>query len=965
VERLRYSDSGVLWALLNDGIARIEYPSRISHFEPLITSGLTFAAPLRHDGNLWILADGRVHRGIYDKGVRLDHFEVDSPPGRFVFTLQNADDQLFGCTEEGIYRRDGDRWVEVARGIVNARILPVHTSDGSLAYIAREEMGTLTRTPDGYALKRIVVPDLGQSYNAWWAPAEQAVWVELGISRVARVDLTGPAPKLQMYGPAEGLNNGWTMIFVFDGIARFQLPNHLYTFDPATQRFVEDEDLRNRYPAFLAASSRPMPGPDGKTWYAYHGRVWSVDTTDAAAQPQIVPLPFMGIGFVFEQDGVVWSYANRRLVRYDPSVPDPAAKPGAIITGVEFPASSRQIYALKHGIGTVPFADNTVVFHFAAPGNRFSSPATFEVRLEGASDRWVPTGTTGQAAFNRLKEGSYVFHVRAVTSAGETSPEASIAFGIDPPWFRSSLAWVAYIIGGTAALAFAIWYPAVRQRRENARLEMLVTARTKELHDTNRRLETQILQTTEKSAALAVSEDRYRRLSGELEHRVEERTAELSISNRELQQRESLFRLIVEHAPVGISWKRADRENVHRVNDAFRSILDLPSDTFSDYTLLSKMVHPEDAPRQREMTAKIESGEIDDYRIEQRFMLPDGREVWGSLCVAVVRDSAGAIVQVIGILEDITARKRAETQLAATYKELVDASRMAGMAEVATGVLHNVGNVLNSLNVSSNLIGSTVRQSKAESLGKLAALFREHHHDLAEFLTVHPKGRLVPELLNRLAEASATERAWLQQEIASMQKNIDHIKDIVSMQQSYATVIGVTETTDAPSLFEDALRMNSAALSRHDVKLVREFLPVPAVCVERGKVLQILINLIRNAKYACDDGQKNGTGEKVVTVRIEPAPEGRVRFIVRDNGIGIPPENLTRIFAHGFTTRSYGHGFGLHSSAIAAREMRGSLTGASEGLGHGATFTLELPAATTTTPSVSGSPFATRAVIAG
>lgn len=165
------------------------------------------------------------------------------------------------------------------------------------------------------------------------------------------------------------------------------------------------------------------------------------------------------------------------------------------------------------------------------------------------------------------------------------------------------------------------------------------------------------------------------------------------------------------------------------------------------------------------------------------------------------------------------------------------------------------------------------------------------------------------------------------------------------MQQSYATVIGVVETLDASTLFEDALRMNTAALMRHDVTVIREYLPTSPVRVEKGKVLQILINLVRNAKYACDDAHLPAGSQKIMTVRVEPGDHGCVRLIVRDNGVGISSENLTRIFAHGFTTRAYGHGFGLHSSALAAKEMKGSLTAYSDGPGKGATFVLEIPAA--------------------
>ncbi|HVW22019.1 MAG TPA: ATP-binding protein [Opitutaceae bacterium] len=289
------------------------------------------------------------------------------------------------------------------------------------------------------------------------------------------------------------------------------------------------------------------------------------------------------------------------------------------------------------------------------------------------------------------------------------------------------------------------------------------------------------------------------------------------------------------------------------------------------------------------------------------------------------------------------ARRLRET-LERTQRELMEASRLASMAEVATGVLHNVGNVLNSLNVSAAVVSAGLRQSKAESLAKLSALLDERAADLGSFLTSDPKGKLVPEFLRSLARHAVEERARLLQEVEQLQKNLDHVKEIVAMQQTYATMVGVLESLPAESLMEDALRMNALALLRHDVNTVREFEVVPPVLAERGKVLQILINLIRNAKYALDEGRGP---EKTLTLRIDTGPSGTVRFVVRDNGVGIAPENLPRLFNHGFTTRAQGHGFGLHSSALAARQMRGTLVAQSEGPGRGAAFTLELPAALT------------------
>ena len=288
-------------------------------------------------------------------------------------------------------------------------------------------------------------------------------------------------------------------------------------------------------------------------------------------------------------------------------------------------------------------------------------------------------------------------------------------------------------------------------------------------------------------------------------------------------------------------------------------------------------------------------------------------------------------------LEKRVADRTAE--LESIHKQLVEASRRGGMAEIATNVLHNVGNVLNSVNVSTGLLVESVKKSKASGLARVVALMREHEHDLGDFITLDDRGKHLPAHLQQLSEYLLADQETTVKELESLRRNVEHIKEIVAMQQSYAKVGGVKELVDVVGLVEDSMRMNEGALSRHQVEVVREFGKVPLMNAEKHKILQILVNLIRNAKYACDE---SGQEDKRLTVRVANG-DGRVKISVIDNGVGIPPENLTRIFNHGFTTRKGGHGFGLHSGALAAREMGGSLTVQSGGPGRGAAFTLELP----------------------
>lgn len=289
--------------------------------------------------------------------------------------------------------------------------------------------------------------------------------------------------------------------------------------------------------------------------------------------------------------------------------------------------------------------------------------------------------------------------------------------------------------------------------------------------------------------------------------------------------------------------------------------------------------------------------------------------------------------------QQVIAKEKARADLAEAQSRLIDASRAAGKAEIATSVLHNVGNVLNSVGVSSTIIGQRLRDSKVANLKRAAEMLNQNGN-LAAFLTTDPKGKFLPQYFNVLSGELSAEHEEMRAELAQLGSNIEHIKKIVAMQQSYAKVSGATEQVSPVELVEDALRMNATTLNSHQIEIVRQFTPdLPLLNVDRHKVLQILINLLSNAKHALLAGS---CPQKRIVLAVRQA--GSIMEItIRDNGVGIASENLTRIFQLGFTTKPQGHGFGLHSGANAATELGGRLLAQSAGLGFGAEFTLELP----------------------
>ena len=525
----------------------------------------------------------------------------------------------------------------------------------------------------------------------------------------------------------------------------------------------------------------------------------------------------------------------------------------------------------------------------------------FRYQLKGSDPDWIEAGHERSARYTHLAPGNYTFQVLACNSDGVWNKTgATLAFTVRPFFYQTG--WFAGLTALAGSLViFGAYRTRVRvERHRLAALEALVGKRTHELRH-----------------AKEAAED----------------------AREEIVREQARFKFIFEALPVGVAWMVRGKLESRIVNPAHAQMSSVSIADRQQLKLYREATHPDDRMIQDELHRRLVAGEIDHYEMEKRYVHPDGRICWVAQSVRFFVDPASGETQEVNTLVDITEHKRAGVERENLHQQLLDVSRNAGMAEVATSVLHNVGNVLNSVNVSATLVTDHVRHSKAANVAKLAAMFDEHKTDLASFLTRDPRGQLVPAYLGTLTESLAQEQKIVTTELDHLQKNIEHIKHIVAMQQSLAKNSGVIASVDLADLVDDAVRIDADALVRHQIKLVRDFQARPTISTDKHKIAQILINLLRNAKYACDDA---GRTDKQITLRIT-ADSGHVAIAVSDNGVGIPAENLTRIFNHGFTTRAHGHGFGLHSGALAAKELGGSLTVLSAGPGTGATFILQLP----------------------
>jgi predicted ATPase/signal transduction histidine kinase len=289
-------------------------------------------------------------------------------------------------------------------------------------------------------------------------------------------------------------------------------------------------------------------------------------------------------------------------------------------------------------------------------------------------------------------------------------------------------------------------------------------------------------------------------------------------------------------------------------------------------------------------------------------------------------------------LENALLYDRLEQRVRVQTGELVTNARRAGMAQIATNVLHNVGNVLTSVNVSTHLLAAKVRQSRSARLTDVADLLDAHSTNLRRFFEDDDRGRMLPGYVRDLAQALQEERDELLGELNRLAASVDHIKNVVAMQQSYAGASGMREWCSMTQLVQDALRIQEDALMRHRIAVAKDCPQVSPAPLDKTRLMQILVNLIENARQAME----GVSGERTLTIAVRQ-DVAWAEIAITDNGCGIASENLPRIFSHGFTTKPKGHGFGLHSSAMAATEMGGTLSVHSDGPGSGTRFTLRVP----------------------
>jgi NO-binding membrane sensor protein with MHYT domain len=422
-----------------------------------------------------------------------------------------------------------------------------------------------------------------------------------------------------------------------------------------------------------------------------------------------------------------------------------------------------------------------------------------------------------------------------------------------------------------------------------------------------------------------------------LDSRARRGAQRLASLNADLQHGKNLLTLATEAAGIACwEYQVANRTSLWTENE-IEALRAEGIDLHKDAAALIDMIRPDDAAGALATihAALAQGRSVCATRV--RLVTRSGKTVHLQLHARLFRDAQGQLERLLGVAWDVTQQVEQDEKRLELQMQLREVARHAGMAEVATGVLHSVGNLLNSLNVSTTLVLSGLRDSRVGNVTRIAKLLADNSHQLGAFLATDPRGREIPAYLIQLGEHLGSENRSLYAEMQAIAAHVEHIGKIVAAQQTYARRGGVTEEVDVTELIDNAIALNFAGTP--DITIRRDYHDVPRLTLDRHKLIQILGNLLSNARHALRDLQH---GERVLTVRLRPLARS-IALEVEDSGVGIEPEVLGRLFAFGFTTRKDGHGFGLHASANLAKELGGEISVHSDGPGRGARFTLNLP----------------------
>jgi len=725
----------------------------------------------------------------------------------------------------------------------------------------------------------------------------------------------------------------------------------LNRFDPATgtaQRYTSADGMSGNFINGVLMDRR------GRLWIAGIKGLSVFDPANDSFRNYLVDDGLAGVGFTrgaaFQsQSGRMYFGGPKGLTHFLPElVKDNHIKPPIVLTGLEREHKEVDLGASLDVIDRLVLRHNEDEFTIKFAALDFTAPDKnqYRFRLVGLNDAWVEAGSDRQAVYNNLDPGEYEFQVKGSNNDGLWSDEAAVLkIQVKPPIWATWWAFAIYLVLGVA-LVMAIHFGRVaslqRRRRELSRLvaerTVALRAKNEELNEKNNELLAfdEIVQTINKEVRFeAVLE-----LLIEQGLRLFRNTQAGAFLARDPTSRQFRFA-----AAVGfeLEFIRQMKKAAFTAEEALARYVNGHERLADGVYLISAVdrLPPEptlanlpSADAMLAMTIELDT-ELQGILAFHTFGERAALEAWDVEKLRRFRQHAITAMAKAKLVRDLT---YTADHLKRTQELLTESARRSGMSEVAANTLHNVGNLLNSINVSVDEISDLNRQIPASLLDRVVAMISDHQSDLAAYLTEDPRGRQIPEALQLIAETLGRSSQDLESESAELRRTVESLRSALSDQERHIHREEIAQIVDLGACIEEALRIQMPLLTSRDVSLTKDWPKTVQVNLPKSKLVNVLVNLINNAADAMADSDV-----RTLTIAVRDREGGSLSLSVADTGCGIPPSNMKQLFKPGFSTKKKSSSFGLHYCANVMHEMGGEIQAHSEGEGRGAVFTLNLP----------------------
>ncbi|MBK1878548.1 ATP-binding protein [Pelagicoccus mobilis] len=784
---------GTLWTLTDNSIAKILIDSALTSIDQRIRPNLFYPTIKEANGIPYLNNQSTVLEPRFNTNGELETFEsILTGEELSSSAILPTNDGLYLFADEGIFlhTRKGLKKLSTITGIERAH--PFHSDPSKILAISPKQVMVLQRR--GNKLVQLAAsPARSDFVNRIACTSSDHFWIEYGMGKLQKIQYKNGELQITLYDESKGLPTDWITVWQHGDDVLFAERTGIYQYDPNSDSFERSNILDSYFPRETGPYHRVRTDPSGNIWVSYDNFnyiLWKQDdgtyTKDAESLAPLDELFINHFSFLSNGDAILltaYQMFHVRLEKLDRKFQ--STPPPPILTRTTNIDGTRSFYTNLGSTEETPIFDfssniRNLVFEFSNPRSATLKQPRFSFFLEGLSEEWSKWSVSNQFTFPRLAHGDYQLKVKTRSGGSKQETEITIPFHIEPKATATPLAYLLYLFIAGGVVHFGYYRFTKRLHDRNAKLESMVTERTKTIESKNQELEQNTLDLTQALEELRNAQD-----------------------------------------------------------------------------------------------------------------------------------------------------------------TIISTSRKAGMAEVATNVLHNVGNVLNSINVGILTLSERLELERVTKLSRVSDLINDNKENLPEFLTDDPKGKAIPAYLTQLSNVLLDDFSHYQVEVDCIHENIEHIKKIIATQQTHAKTVEVLQTVNLPELIESAIDLIIGDLEHSLYEINTDFESNLEIVSDKHSILQMVTNFIKNAKESIQE-QQTPLGLISVSAKTDEDPNF-VRIQISDNGVGISESNLRKIFTHGFTTKKDGHGFGMHSCANAAKVLGGSLQIHSEGVGKGATVTVTLP----------------------